>query len=79
MSHVCWHRGAAIIRDEALPELGADGTTARELGHLLRGSPKAAAALVTLLPPRPRPHPTLEITLGEGHTPPLRVVIFLVS
>ena len=70
---------AAIIRDEALPELGADGTTARELGHLLRGSPKAAAALVTLLPPRPRPHPTLEITLGEGHTPPLRVVIFLVS
>jgi predicted Ser/Thr protein kinase len=36
----------ALTRPEALPELGADGTSARELGRLLRGSPKAAAPLV---------------------------------
>jgi predicted Ser/Thr protein kinase len=37
---------SALMRPEALPELGADGTTARELGRLLRESPRTAAPLI---------------------------------
>ncbi len=37
---------AALARSEALPELLADGTTASELGRLLRENPKGAALLV---------------------------------
>ena len=37
---------AALLRPEALPELGADGTTARDLARLLRDSPAAAAPLI---------------------------------
>ncbi len=36
----------ALLRPEALPELAADGTTARELGSLLRENPKGAALIV---------------------------------
>jgi TPR repeat protein/predicted Ser/Thr protein kinase len=37
---------AALMRPEALPELGADGTTDRELARLLRESPRGAGLLV---------------------------------
>ncbi len=37
---------SALMREEALPELGADGTTAGELARLLRESPKGAPPLV---------------------------------
>ncbi|MBK5257645.1 MAG: serine/threonine-protein kinase PknK, partial [Vicinamibacteria bacterium] len=37
---------AALLRPEALPELSTDGTTAEELGRLLRENPKGAGLLV---------------------------------
>jgi predicted Ser/Thr protein kinase len=37
---------AALLRPESLPELGADRTTAREVGRFLRESPSGAAPLV---------------------------------
>jgi predicted Ser/Thr protein kinase len=37
--------GAALLAPDALPELGADGTTAREVGRLLRENPLGAALL----------------------------------
>jgi tetratricopeptide (TPR) repeat protein len=37
---------SALLRDEALPELGADGTTAAELGRILRDDQEAAFPLV---------------------------------
>jgi hypothetical protein len=37
--------GSALLAADALPELGADGTTAREVGRLLRDNPKGAALL----------------------------------
>jgi TPR repeat protein/predicted Ser/Thr protein kinase len=37
---------SALMREEALPELGADGTTAGELARLLRENPKGAPTLV---------------------------------
>ena len=37
---------AALMREKALPELAADGTTASELGRLLRENPKGVALLV---------------------------------
>jgi TPR repeat protein len=37
---------ASLLRDEALPELAADGSTAQQLGASLRENPKGAAPLV---------------------------------
>lgn len=37
---------SALMREEALPELGADGTTAVDLARLLRENPKGAPTLV---------------------------------
>ena len=37
---------SALLRPEALPELAADGTTARALGQLLRENPKGAVPLI---------------------------------
>ena len=37
---------AALRREEALPELGSDGTTAEQLAHMLRANPDAAPYLI---------------------------------
>jgi predicted Ser/Thr protein kinase len=37
---------AALLREEALPELGADGTSAHDLARLLRENPRGVAAVV---------------------------------
>ena len=49
---------AAIIRDEALPELGADGTTARELGTPVARKPqgRGGAGHVIAAPPKTPSH-----------------------